>query len=97
MRARSEVALCSVCVVFVAFSPASAGSGGNPGPGDWGDAPEGVDAYPSLGVVGQFPTCFGGPSGFIWHGNPGVPADMFWGPNVDDEIDGNAGLCPPVV
>ncbi len=66
----------------------------NPGPGDWGDAPEGALAYPSLGVAGQFPTCFGGPAGFIWHGNPGRAVDLYWGFDVDDEIDGNAGFCP---
>jgi hypothetical protein len=37
--------------------------------GDWGDAPEGVLAYPQLGVLGQFPTCFGVPlAPFIYHG-----------------------------
>ena len=97
MRARSEVSLLFVGALFLSASSVLAGGGGNPGTGDWGDAPEGAVAYPSLGVVGQFPTCFGGPSGFIWHGNPGVLADMFWGFNVDDEMDGNAGLCPPAV
>ena len=35
----------------------------HPGPGEWGDAPEGAPAYPALGIAGAFPTCFGGPSG----------------------------------
>ena len=33
-----------------------------PGIGEWGDAPEGATAYPSLGVMGLFPTCYGGPA-----------------------------------
>ncbi|MBZ0269514.1 T9SS type A sorting domain-containing protein, partial [bacterium] len=67
----------------------------NPGPGDWGDAPEGAIAYPALGVGGLFPTCFGGPAAFVWHGNPGAANDMYWGPTVDTEFDGNANFCPP--
>lgn len=99
----SRVTRCSIVgfpillaslLVFLA-APGTFAQGGNPGPGDWGDAPEGAIAYPSLGVGGLFPSCFGGPAGFMWHGNPGPPADMYWGFNVDDEIDGNAGLCPP--
>ena len=63
--------------------------------GEWGDAPEGVVAYPALGVLGMFPTCFGGPVGFVFH-NPTDPAfDMYWGPGIDFEPDGNAGICPP--
>lgn len=81
--------------VLLALLPAPAAAQVDPGPGDWGDAPEGVIAYPSLGVIGLFPTCLGGPAPFVWHGNPGAPVDMYWGPNVDTEIDGNAGICPP--
>jgi hypothetical protein len=62
--------------------------------GEWGDAPEGVIAYPALGVMGNFPTCFGGPAGFVYHGLFGAPV-MFWGPTADIEMDGNAGICPP--
>lgn len=97
MPGRFEVARRSVRVLSFAFllvpGIALAG-GGHPGPGDWGDAPEGVLAYPASGVGGAFPTCFGGPAGFIYHGNPGPAVDMYWGFTVDDEIDGNAGLCP---
>jgi len=59
---------------------------------DFGDAPEGGIAYPSLGITGQFPTCITvGPLGhFIQHSNFGA----FFGPSVDFEPDGNAGLCP---
>ncbi|MBN1356720.1 hypothetical protein JXA40_10710 [bacterium] len=58
---------------------------------DYGDAPEGAIAYPSLGVTGQFPTCMNVPiSGFVQHG-------LGWahfGPTWDPEIDGNQGFCP---
>lgn len=58
---------------------------------DFGDAPEGGMAYPSLGVMGQFPTCMNvGPAGWIQHNNFGA----FFGPGVDFEPDGNAGMCP---
>jgi len=63
-------------------------------PGEWGDAPEGVMAYPSLGVIGGFPTCSAGPVGFIVHANL-VPL-AFFGPTMDPENDGNAGQCPPL-
>ncbi len=60
--------------------------------GEWGDAPEGVLAYPLSGVIGQFPTCATvGPSLFVYHG----PLGWAWfGPGVDFEMDGNAGTCP---
>jgi len=60
-------------------------------PMDFGDAPEGALAYPSLGVFGAFPTCITvGPLTWIQHTNFGA----FFGPLVDFEPDGNAGLCP---
>ena len=61
---------------------------------DLGDAPEGAPAYPSLGVMGGFPTCvLSGPAGFVQHGG----ANAFWGASRDAEVDGNGGLCqfPP--
>ncbi|MBN2175865.1 MAG: S8 family serine peptidase [Bacteroidales bacterium] len=63
---------------------------------DFGDAPEGSGAiaYPSLGVVGSFPTCINvGPAGsYVQHG---FGENWAWfGPLVDIESDGNAGLCP---
>ena len=58
---------------------------------DYGDAPEGAPAYPSLGVLGQFPTCRSGPSGFIEHGLMGT---LYFGKYVDYEPDGNGGNCP---
>ncbi len=62
-------------------------------PGEFGDAPEGAIAYPSLGVGGLFPTCKGGPAGFVFHANL---APLAWfGPTMDTEMDGNAGFCPP--
>ena len=60
--------------------------------GDFGDAPEGVIAYPATGMFGQFPTCMSvGPSGFVSHRSSGT---MMLGPQVDLEADGNAGFCP---
>ncbi|MBN1510371.1 MAG: hypothetical protein JXB13_00005, partial [Phycisphaerae bacterium] len=60
--------------------------------GDWGDAPEEALAYPFNGVIGQFPTCMNvGPLGsYVQHINMGV----YFGPMVDGENEGNAGLCP---
>ena len=61
--------------------------------GDYGDAPEGVLAYPQNGVVGQFPTCVQvGPAGFVYHSPLGWAR---FGPGFDTEPDGNAGSCPP--
>ncbi|MBE0663292.1 MAG: T9SS type A sorting domain-containing protein [Bacteroidales bacterium] len=59
---------------------------------DFGDAPEDALAYPASGMLGQFPTCInvGPPGSFIQHNNFGA----FFGPSVDFEPEGNAGLCP---
>ena len=58
---------------------------------DFGDAPEGALAYPSLGMAGSFPTCMNvAVSGYIAHNNFG----SYFGPLVDFEPDGNAGACP---
>ena len=58
---------------------------------DYGDAPEGGIAYPSLGVTGNFPTCITvGPATWIQHDNYGA----YFGQSVDFELDGNAGNCP---
>lgn len=58
---------------------------------DFGDAPEAALAYPSTGVVGAFPTCYNVPTaGWIQHTNFGA----YFGPRVDFEPEGNAGLCP---
>lgn len=61
--------------------------------GDYGDAPEGALAYPSLGVNGAFPTCYGaGPAGYVIHMPfDGYPAML--GNLVDYEPEGNAGNC----
>jgi len=79
-----------ICAALIS-SPISAAAQS----GEWGDAPEGVLAYPHLGILGQFPTCFGVPlAPYIYHGPlcwahfPGQP------PAFDFEVDGNAGLCP---
>ena len=61
-------------------------------PMDFGDAPEGALAYPTLGVFGAFPTCITvGPLTWIQHTNFGA----LFGPMVDFEPDGNAGYCAP--
>ncbi|MBE9484432.1 MAG: T9SS type A sorting domain-containing protein [Bacteroidetes bacterium] len=57
---------------------------------DFGDAPETAIAYPSLGVMGMFPTCMGVGSSWVQHNNFGAQL----GPTFDFEPDGNAGLCP---
>jgi hypothetical protein len=63
--------------------------------GEWGDAPEGVLAYPNLGIMGQFPTCMNVTiAPFIYHG------PLCWAhfpgqtPPFDFEVEGNAGNCP---
>lgn len=59
--------------------------------GEWGDAPENGIAYPTLGVMGAFPTCQNsGPSAWVWH-SPLCWA--FFGPSCDFELEGNAGFC----
>ncbi len=59
---------------------------------EWGDAPEGAVAYPSSGVIGQFPTCGAvGPAGFVQHYPWSV---VYFGPGIDWESNGNAGFCP---
>ena len=56
---------------------------------DFGDAPEGVLAYPASGVTGQFPTLINvGPATWVEHTNFGG----WFGPMVDFESDGNAGI-----
>lgn len=65
-------------------------------PPEWGDAPEGAQAYPDLGVAGLFPTCFGGPSGCVQHDNVGGRINnAYFGPDLDFELDGNSNVCPP--
>ncbi|MBN1508582.1 MAG: LamG domain-containing protein [Sedimentisphaerales bacterium] len=58
---------------------------------DFGDAPEGVVAYPSSGVAGLFPTCVTvGPASWIEHSG----GTCCFGEKVDMETDGNGGKCP---
>ncbi|MBP7669009.1 MAG: S8 family serine peptidase [Candidatus Eisenbacteria bacterium] len=61
--------------------------------GDWGDAPEDALAYPATGGWGFFPTCGGGSSSFVLHGNT-PPFQAYFGPMEDYENNGNAGNCP---
>ena len=59
---------------------------------DFGDAPEGALAYPSTCKIGSFPTCMNvGPASYVRHYSTG---QLFFGPLVDTEPEGNAGLCP---
>ena len=65
---------------------------------DFGDAPEGVIAYPSTGQIGNFPTCtMIGPAPWVEHGLglarfyslPSPPQQGKW----DPDTDGNTGDC----
>src|SRR5262245_66490229 len=57
-------------------------------PGDYGDAPYGIDAYPPKLVMGHFPTCWGSVDGAIIH--LGGPLTVHFGHVMDYEPDGNA-------
>jgi PKD repeat protein len=58
---------------------------------EYGDAPEEALAYPSSGQIGHFPTCKNvGPNGYVKHGSLGT---MYWGHDIDYELDGNGGSC----
>jgi hypothetical protein len=82
------VLLLVLCCAAVAPFEAAAQTG------DYGDAPEGVLAYPASGIPGAFPTCrLTGPAGFVYHGF--AAQNAWFGPIVDMEPDGNAGMCPP--
>ena len=58
---------------------------------DFGDAPEDIVAYPGMPVIGQFPTCVHNGI-FIRHSGNN---ELFFGPMVDYEGDGNGGNCFP--
>ncbi|MBD3384614.1 T9SS type A sorting domain-containing protein [candidate division KSB1 bacterium] len=58
---------------------------------EFGDAPDGALAYPSLSIVGNFPTCSSVPA-TSWVQHYGTA--MWFGPSWDHEPDGNAGGCP---
>ncbi|MGE5294459.1 MAG: GEVED domain-containing protein, partial [Solirubrobacterales bacterium] len=84
--------------VLMALVVAGWGTAANAGKGDdivvaesfdFGDAPEGVIAYPDEGVVGMFPTFVTvGSSSWIQHSSQGR---MYFGAKVDVENDGNGG------
>gem|GEM_PF-2522152 len=60
---------------------------------EYGDAPESVMAYPSIGVLGTFPTCkTWGPSAWVIH-QPTPPLWAYFGPLETYETDGNRGWC----
>ncbi len=80
-----------VLIGCVGFGVAMAGETKPTEDADFGDAPEGALAYPSSGVIGQYPTCVGvGPASWIEHSSQG----LFLGAKVDLEANGNAGQCP---
>lgn len=80
-------AILITLVLLIGFSPGNVQAQGR----DYGDAPEGVLAYPSTGQNGSFPTCVQtGPALWAEHNNFGA----WFGPNVDFEGEGNAGTCP---
>lgn len=64
---------------------------------DWGDAPCDAIAYPSIGAMGFFPTCFMGPTGYVRHHQGTPPFQAYFGAMVDFEPNGNQGFCnnPP--
>ena len=59
--------------------------------GEYGDAPDGVLAYPPAGTMGRFPTCTNSP-GFVFHALAGGGL-MHLGPTLDTELDGNHANC----
>jgi len=67
----------------------------NPQYRDYGDAPDGNLAYPSHGIIGDFPTCGSDPTEFIRHGNEEGNFKMYFGffrkPTI--ERSGNHGFC----
>ena len=95
MTTRVTYLACALATAALLFAPASALGE----VGEWGDAPEDGIAYPWLGVIGTFPTCFAGSAPFVYHGplcwshfpGSGVPQPPF-----DFEPDGNAGACQGV-
>ncbi len=86
--------LMSIMLALTA-SLALAGSAGAQVDKDYGDAPDGALAYPTIGVFGAFPTCIQPPP-FVRHGL-GWAHFSSAGPQLpwDPEPDGNAGTCPP--
>ncbi len=85
-RGTTVAILAILGIALVCGVPASATSSR-----DYGDAPEGALAYPSSGVVGQFPTCTSvGPAAWIEHNG----RSLYFGAKVDMETDGNGGQCP---
>lgn len=89
-----RILLIGVLAAIAAFAASTHAAAFQPPTTDWGDAPETGIAYPATGVVGAFPTCqIPAPPTWIQHTNFGA----WFGPTVDFEPDGNAGLCqsPP--
>ncbi|MEZ5063787.1 MAG: FlgD immunoglobulin-like domain containing protein [bacterium] len=96
-RAPSRISLFALGMLIWPLAAAATDVDGGPDCGrptnDWGDAPEGFDAYP--GVLAHFPTCFApslpgtqdiacapistppGPTGFVVHRN-GIPLPGYW-------------------
>ena len=80
-------AILITLVLLIGFAPDQVNAQGR----DFGDAPEGVLAYPSTGQNGSFPTCVNaGPALWAEHNNFGA----WFGPVMDFEGEGNGGTCP---
>ncbi len=82
---------CFALICLVLLAPSLLPAQPDPTIGEYGDAPEGSEAYP--GVIGLFPTCYAGSVGYIRHFN--TAPFLFWGATMDPEHDGNADSCPP--
>ncbi len=86
MRRILLIGVLAVIATLAATTPVAAFQSNT----DLGDAPETGVAYPATGAVGAFPTCkIPQPPSWIQHTNFGA----WFGPTVDFEADGNAGLC----
>ncbi len=60
---------------------------------DFGDAPEGVRAYPPTPIIGEFPTVFGpsvSPDAMMHAPHPGIALHL--GSMIDYEFEGNGGV-----
>ena len=90
MRIHATLFALALAGVSRLVSPAAAGV-----LGDFGDAPNGVRAYPPVPLIGHFPTCIGSADGFVGHLT--AHTEVHFGPSVDFETNGNAGACflPP--
>ncbi len=81
---KKQILFLLLSILFTSFNAHAQDS-------EFGDAPDGALAYPSLSVIGNFPTCMS-VSATSWVQHYGTA--MWFGPAWDHEPDGNAGACP---